>query len=91
MYMLTSSVRPWLQSVRQLRITMHAEVSILRSDRLGPVEEGNSTLIHPSSEPETNRVESAVQKSTLQMRLSCASYSLTASPVSTSHSVTQPS
>lgn len=49
------------------------------------------TLIQPSSEPDTKREESAVQKSTLQMRLSCASYSLTARPVSTSHSVTQPS
>ena len=48
------------------------------------------TLTQPSSLPERNSMGSVWQKSTLQMRFSCASYSVTGWLVFTSHSATTP-
>ena len=47
-------------------------------------------MTQPSSLPDTKRMGSLWQKSTLQMRFSCASYSRTLWLVFTSHSATTP-
>ena len=47
-------------------------------------------MTQPSSLPETKRMGSLWQKSTLQMRFSCASYSRTLWLVFTSHSASTP-